>query len=92
MFEKGAFLLTFDLRGAYLHISIQEKSRAYLGFAWHDGKSTRYYVFNVLAFGIFTAGNIFSKTVREMVKYWRSLGQRIVMFLDDGIGGSTCYK
>ena len=92
MFEKGAFLFTFDLRGAYHHISIQEKSRAYLGFAWHDGKSTRYYVFNVLAFGIATAGHIFSKTVREMVKYWRSLGHRIVMFLDDGIGGSTCYE
>ena len=70
MFEKGTFLFTFDLREAYQNISIQEKSRAYLGFAWHDGKSTRSYVFNVLAFGIATAGHIFSKTVREMVKYW----------------------
>ena len=26
------------------------------------------------------------------MKYWRSLGHRIVMFLDDGIGGSTCYE
>ena len=26
------------------------------------------------------------------MKYWRSLGHRIVMFLDDEIGGSTCYE
>ena len=55
------------LRGAYYHISIKKKTWSYLGFAWHDGKSTRYYVFNVLAFGIATAGHNFSKTVREML-------------------------
>ena len=25
------------------------------------------------------------------MKYWRSLGHKIVMFLDDGIGGDSCY-
>ena len=91
MFERGSYLFTYDLRGAYHHIPIHINSRAYLGFAWQDGEVTRYYVFNVLAFGIATAGHIFSKTVREMVKYWRSLGHRVVMFLDDGIGGNTSY-
>ena len=92
MFEKGAYLFTFDLRGAYHHICIQEKSRAFLGFAWNDGQVTRYYVVNVLAFGIASAGHIFSKVVREVVKYWRSLGHKIVMFLDDGIGGDSYYR
>ena len=31
MFEKGVFLFTFDLRGAYYHISIQEKKK---GLSW----------------------------------------------------------
>ena len=31
MFEKGAYLFTFDLRGAYRHICIQEKKQ---GFSW----------------------------------------------------------
>ena len=92
MFEKGAYLFTFDLRGAYRHICIQEKSRAFLGFAWDDGQVTRYYVFNVFAFGIASAGHIFSKVVGEIVKYWRSLGHKIVMFLDDRIGGDTRYR
>ena len=26
-----------------------------------------------------------------LIKYWRSLGYRIVMFLDDGIGGDVDY-
>ena len=34
----------------------------------------------------------FSKLVGEMVKFWRSLGHKIVMFLDDSIGGDSCLR
>ena len=92
MFEKGAYLFTFDLKGAYHHIPILEENRTYLGFAWINNQNVKHYVFNVLPFGISTAGHIFSKVLRELVKYWRSLGHKIVMFLDDGIGGSACFE
>ena len=47
----------------------------YLGFQWKD----KYYVFNVLPFGISTAGYIFTKVLRDVVKFWRSKGYKIVM-------------
>lgn len=38
---------------------------------------------------ISTAGYIFTKVTRSLVTYWRSLGYKIVMYLDDGMGGSS---
>lgn len=55
----------------------------YLGFKWKG----EYYVYNVLPFGLDTSGYTFSKVVREIVKYWRAKGLKIIMYLDDGLGG-----
>jgi hypothetical protein len=37
----------------------------------YKGKSI-YFVFNVLPFGIASAGHIFTKLLKEVVKYWRN--------------------
>jgi hypothetical protein len=37
-------------------------------------------------------GYIFSKVMREIVKYWRGKGFKIIMYLDDGLGGATYYE
>jgi len=87
MFTKGDFLFTFDLKSAYHHIEIFEDHRTYLGFSWFLNGKKRYFIFNVLPFGISVAGFIFTKTLRVVVKHWRSIGHRVVMFLDDGLGG-----
>ena len=34
---------------------------------------------------------VFSKTLRVIVQFWRSEGHRIIMFFDDGIGGSSSF-
>jgi hypothetical protein len=60
----------------------------YLGFQWGN----RYYVYNVLPFGLATSGYIFSMVAREIVKYWRGKGFKIIMYLDDGLGGATYYE
>jgi len=44
---------------------------------------------NVLSFCISTAGYVFTKALREVVKHVRVLGHKLVMHLDDGIG---CYS
>ena len=62
---------------------IANEDREYLGFQRKDK-----YVFNVLPFGISTACYIFTKVLRDVVKFWRSKGYKIVMYLDDGIGGA----
>lgn len=60
--------------------------REFLGFSWKIDAKTHYYVFDVLPFGIPTAGYIFTKLLREPVEYLRAKGMRIITFLDDGIG------
>ena len=49
-------------------------------------------MYNVLVFGLSTAGFIFSKLMRCPVHYFRSQGHKLVMFLDDGIGGQADRK
>ena len=35
-----------------------------------------------------TAGYIFTKVLRAVVKSWRGKGHKVIVFLDDGIGGA----
>ena len=88
LFGEGDFLFTFDLKSAYHHIMIDRSFIEYLGFQW-DG---RFYVFKVLPFGLATAGFIFSKVTREAVKFWRSSGHKIIMYLDDGLAGANTIQ
>ncbi|XP_060081899.1 uncharacterized protein LOC132561188 [Ylistrum balloti] len=87
VFQPGDFLFTFDLKSAYHHIEIFEEHRQFLGFEFEVEGKTRQFVFNVLPFGISTAGYVFTKVLREVVKSIRLLGHKLVMYLDDGIGG-----
>lgn len=91
MFENGSFLFTFDLKSAYHSIDINRKHRQLLGFAVQDGGKMKWYVFNSLPFGIASAGHIFTKVLRVVVAFWRAKGHRIIMFLDDGIGGAKNF-
>ncbi|KAK3093064.1 hypothetical protein FSP39_010639 [Pinctada imbricata] len=57
-----------------------EWCRTYLGFHWQG----KFFVFTVLPFGLTSAPYVFTKCLRPMVKYWRSEGVNIVLYLDDG--------
>ena len=47
--------------------------RELLGFSYTDSKGNdRFFVFLVMPFGLSSAGLIFTKVLRELVKYWRS--------------------
>lgn len=92
MFGAGDFLFSFDIRSAYHHIMIYPEHTTYLGFSWPSENETRYFVFRTLPFGISTAGYIFTKLLRVVVTKWRTNGSRIVMFLDDGLGGARTFE
>ena len=47
----------------------------------------KFYCFRSLPFGLSTAPHLFNKMVRVMVRYWRALGIRCMMFFDDGSAG-----
>ena len=87
MFNQGEFVFNFDLKSAYHHVMIHPDDRSYLGFSWNG----IYYQFNVLPFGLATAGFIFSKITREVVRSWRGQGIKVIMYLDDGLGGAESY-
>ena len=80
LFDKGSFVFTFDLKGAYHHIDIFAEHTTYLWFSWIVDGDVKYYVFNSLAFGVCSAGHIFTKVLRELIKHWRSLGFKVIMF------------
>ena len=90
--KKGSYMFHFDFRSGYHHIDIFQEHWTYLGFSWtsEDGV-TSYYCFVVLPFGLSTAPYIFTKVCRVFVKYWRSHGIKIVIFIDDGIGAASSY-
>lgn len=85
-FQKGAFMISFDLKSGYHHIEIHTEYRTFLGFAWKfpDGNARRYFIFTVLPFGLSTAPHIFTKTLKSLVKHWRYNGISLGLFLDDG--------
>ena len=93
LFKQGDFAFTFDLKSAYHHINIFEEHKKYLGFSWQfQGEDEpRYFIFNVLPFGISSAAHIFTKILRSVIKYWRKMGIKIIMYLDDGLGGANSY-
>ena len=83
--DQNSYMFSFDLTSGYHHIEIHENYRKYLGFSWDFDGTTRYFFFNVLPFGLATAGHIFTKTVRCLVKHWREAGIKIIVYLDDGL-------
>ena len=45
----------------------------------------------MLTFGFSTAGHVFSKVLRPLVKHWRAQGYRMIVYLDDGWGIESSY-
>ena len=89
IFHKGDFLFTFDLQSAYHHLEIADDYKEYLGFSWELNGRKKWFVFNVLPFGLSTGPFIFTKLGRVLVRHWRSEGINIFLYLDDGIGGAA---
>ena len=93
MFFPGMFVFSFDLRSAYHHIDICDKHRKFLSFKWTSSDGvTKFYEFKVLPFGMCSAPYVFTKVLRQLVKYWRGCGHLTLMYLNDGLGGDTSFE
>ena len=78
--KKDSILYKFDMRHGYHHIDIFAEHQTYLGFSWFYEGELRF-VFTLLPFGLSVAPYCFTKIVRPLVKFWRSNGIKIVVFL-----------
>ena len=70
---------TDDLKKGYWQVKLSKKHRNHVGVSL-DG---RYYVANVLILGICDAVFAFTKLVHPVVRYLRSRGINILVYIDD---------
>lgn len=95
-FTPDDYMFSVDLEKAYHHVDMHESTWDYLGFAWL-GKT---YTFTVLPFGLSPACWVFTKLTNELVGHWRSLGIRLIHYIDDFLfavardpkGGHSLFK
>ena len=79
LLEPNDFMITIDLSDAYMTLPIEEESRNYLCFQFQD----QMFQFCVLPFGLNDAPRAFTKTLKPPVGTLRSLGFKLVVYLDD---------
>ena len=72
-------MYSLDMAQGYYHANLHPESRTYVGFQWRD----KFYVYNVLPFGMATAPRCFAKVMGMLVRHWRARGERIIAYLDD---------
>ena len=77
--SPGDFMVSLDLKDAYFSIPIFRSHRKYLRFLW----DTKRYEFTCLPFGYSLAPRVFTKIFKPVMAYFRFLGFRVVIFIDD---------
>ena len=75
----GAWLFSTDLEDAYFHVPMHPSSLPHLCFQWRG----KVYTTNVLPFGLSLAPWIFTKVLRPVIGYCRSVGISVIAYLDD---------
>ena len=68
-----------DISNAFYHIEMAEESKKYLGCEWLG----KFYRYGNLPMGIHSAPFVFTETTKPVVKKWRSMGIRVLKFMDD---------
>jgi hypothetical protein len=74
-----------DISNAFYHIEMAEESKQYIGFEWLG----KFYQYNNLPMGIHSAPFVFTEVTKPAVKKWRSLGIRVLKYMDDFPSGGT---
>ena len=92
LLKKGDYVFSFDLKSAYHNVDIFEEHRKYLSFCWQSDGTVRHFHLNVLPFWLSPAPQVFTKLMWQLIKYWRAKAIRVVIYIDDGIGGAGTFE
>ena len=79
LLQRNDWLVSIDLKDAYLSIQIAEKDRKFLHFLWKE----QTYEFRCLPFGLSSAPRVFTKLLKPVMALLRRQGIRTIIFLDD---------
>ena len=77
--RPGDWMTKVDLKDAYFSIPVSSHDQKFVKYRW-QGKM---YQFNCLPFGLSSAPWIFTKTTKPVVNVLRTLGMRIIIYIDD---------
>ena len=90
---EGDHFRTLDLSSGYHHIEIHLEHRKFLGFEWtFEDRSTKYFHFCILPFGLSSACYVFTKVLRPFTKRWRGIGIKAIIYIDDGVVASRSFE
>ena len=77
--RRGDYMTKLDLQDAYLTIPVGPKSKIFLRFFWKGVL----YQFTCLPFGLSPSARLFTKTLKPVIAFLRSMGICLLIFLDD---------
>ena len=77
--RRGDCMTKLDLQGTYLTIPIGPKSKIFQKFFWKGVL----YQFTYLPFGLSPSARLFTKKLKPVIAFLRSMGIRLLIFLDD---------
>lgn len=83
--RQGDKLLTTDIAKAYYCLPMHPDAQRYLGWSWRG----KYYMPTCLVFGLSSAPRVFTKIMRPMMAFMRSLNVRVLGMIDDYLWADT---
>ena len=86
MIQVGDFMVSIDLKDAFLMLSMHPSFHKYLCFEWLNVR----YCYTSMPFGLTSAPRIFTKVLKSVLVFLHSRGLRVSAWFDDIIlVGST---
>lgn len=79
LINKNCFMASIDLKDAYYSVPINKEDRKFLRFNWNN----KLFEYTCLPNGLACAPRIFTKLLKPVFSYLRSLGYISVYYLDD---------
>ena len=86
--SQGMWSTSLDLKDAFFHIPVAPSHRKFLRFTVDN----RHYQFKALPFGLTTSPYVFTRVMRAIAGYTRTLGLKLFLYLDDWILLSESYQ
>ena len=85
--KPNDWAFVFDLKSAYHQVQLHKDDHKYFGFKieLEDGK-VEYYCYVVMPFGLNDASRVLTKVLKSPLERWRSMGIRVFIHIDDGLG------
>ena len=77
--RQGDWMVSLDLKDAYLQVPVHPESRRFLRFSTPEGT----FQFKVLCFGLSTSPQVFTRVMAPVSVILHSLGIRMLRYLDD---------